>query len=296
MALVVPEEKRLSAIQQLRAMLDRKKTTVKELQSLCGFLNFLNKAIVPGRTFTRHMYAKYSQIADFNGKYYRTQEIGFKTDGKGSGLKQLKPHHQVKLDCEFKLDRQVWLMFLTSLDLRNVVIRPMLDVDAKVLSTAISFFSDASKAETLGFGCVLDDKWIFGQWPQGFIKERDPSIEVLELFALTAGILTWEDDPVLNNTRITAFCDNMAVVHMINNMSSRCEICMKMIRMLTLNGLLHNRRLAAKFVKTKDNGVADALSKLQLQRFHKLAPNMRSTPDDIDDRIWPVWKIYHSLN
>ena len=33
-----------------------KKVTLKELQQLCGFLNFLGKAIVPGRAFTRRLY------------------------------------------------------------------------------------------------------------------------------------------------------------------------------------------------------------------------------------------------
>ena len=33
------------------------KITVKECQWICGFLNFLGRAIVPGRAFTRHLYS-----------------------------------------------------------------------------------------------------------------------------------------------------------------------------------------------------------------------------------------------
>ena len=32
---------------------------------LCGYLNFLNKAVHPGRMFTRRMYMKYSKIVHF---------------------------------------------------------------------------------------------------------------------------------------------------------------------------------------------------------------------------------------
>ena len=33
-----------------------KKLTIKKLQQICGLLNFLSRAIVPGRTFTRRLY------------------------------------------------------------------------------------------------------------------------------------------------------------------------------------------------------------------------------------------------
>ena len=55
MTLVIPEEKRIWAVNMLQTLSGRSKSkaTVKELQTLCGYLNFLNKAIVPGRAFAR---------------------------------------------------------------------------------------------------------------------------------------------------------------------------------------------------------------------------------------------------
>ena len=52
MCLAIPEDKRIRAISMIQQFLDRKKATVKELQQLCGYLNFLNKAIYLGRAFT----------------------------------------------------------------------------------------------------------------------------------------------------------------------------------------------------------------------------------------------------
>ena len=62
LSLSIPLEKCDKAIQLLNLMISKRKATVKELQSLCGYLNFLCKAIFPGRPFVRRMYAKYGII------------------------------------------------------------------------------------------------------------------------------------------------------------------------------------------------------------------------------------------
>ena len=56
----------------------------------------------------------------------------------------------------------------------------------------IGFTSDASKNSKLGFGCIMKNSWLWGRWEPGFVETFDPSIEFLELFALCAGVLTWE--------------------------------------------------------------------------------------------------------
>ena len=53
MLLAVPEQKKQKAIELLQQFSKLKKVTVGQLQKLCGYLNFLNKAIFPGRAFTR---------------------------------------------------------------------------------------------------------------------------------------------------------------------------------------------------------------------------------------------------
>ena len=58
LTLSIPLDKQMKALNLLNLLLAKKKTTVKQLQVLTGYLNFLTKAIVPGRTFTRHLYSK----------------------------------------------------------------------------------------------------------------------------------------------------------------------------------------------------------------------------------------------
>ena len=120
MTLVVPDQKRVVVINMLKTLVDSKKATIKELQSLCGYLNFLNKAVVLGRTFTRRMYAKFSHVVDctgWNNSRARIREIS------SNNKPRLKPHYHVCLDAEFKSDCSVWIQFLESKGLEGVVLQ-----------------------------------------------------------------------------------------------------------------------------------------------------------------------------
>ena len=226
------------------------------------------------------MYAKYSNVVNARIGQSPATANEFK----------LKQHHHVRLDREFKLDCHVWLESLEG-KLRTVVNRPMVDLlEPAQTSDEISFYSDASKK--IGFGAVLNDRWLRGDWNPEFIKTEDPSIAYLELYALCAGVLAWENHTELINTRITIFCDNIALVEMINDMVSSCKNCMYLLRLLTLNCLKFNRRLKAKYINTKSNCLADSLSRNQMHRFRSLAPNMQLYPDPLPELIWPVNKIW----
>ena len=91
--LSIPEEKRTRAVNMLKVFVAKRKATIKDLQRLSGYLNFLTRAIFPGRTFTHRMYAKFHQVSA-----------------------TLKPYHHIKLDEEFKDDCRMWLGFLQGED------------------------------------------------------------------------------------------------------------------------------------------------------------------------------------
>ena len=268
----IPLEKKDKAIKLLNEFTNKKKATIKQLQVLTGYLNFLSKAIVPGRTFTRRMYAKYANwCVNKKGGY-------------------LKHYHHVSLDKEFKFDCEIWRMFLEHHSSASVC-RPMIDLHVFETSEQLNFASDASANSKLGFGAVYGYKWLFAQWEPQFIKLNSPSIEYLELVGLVAAVLTWGES--LKNRRIVVFTDNMSVVGMVNAMSSSCKNCMYLLRLLTLNNLIHNRRVFAKFVRGIDNDLPDALSRLQFDRFWRLAPpGMEKTPSQISPLIWPISAIW----
>ena len=64
----IPLEKIAKALELIRFFLGRSKVTMLQFQKLCGFLNFLCRAIVPGRVFVCRLYAKTSSKLSVPGK------------------------------------------------------------------------------------------------------------------------------------------------------------------------------------------------------------------------------------
>ena len=244
--LLVPQEEKVKTIEMLSTARDSKKLTVHYIQQLTGTLNFLNQAIVPGRAFTRGMYRKLS--AKMHGQ-----------------TKKLKPHHHIAIDKEFKADCKLWQAFL-KVD-NTCLSRPFIDFTDESCEV-INFTSAASLNESLGMGAVYQNSWMVVQWPLHFIKQEKPSIEFLELFALTAAVVTWcQKDTSLHNRRIKIFCDNESVMYMVNTSASTCSQCRKLIRILTLCNIRYNNRIIVRHIRSKDNLLLDALSRLDFDRF-----------------------------
>ena len=96
------------------------------------------------------------------------------------------------------------------------------------MADEIDFYTDASGAAKLGFGCYYNKHWTYGMWEDSFISNCKPSIEFLELYVVAIAIQLWES--YLQNKRVVVFFDNKSVVDMINNTVSSCEKCMKLIQ------------------------------------------------------------------
>ena len=124
LTLSVPTEKMPQNF-MLDYAIQKRKLTIKEVQQMTGLLNFLNKAIVPVRAFTRAMYSK---LATKNRK---TGQI-------------LKQHHHIGLNKDFALDCKVWQIFLRNVTNVNLC-RPFIDSLEQNSYQLTSFHSDASK-------------------------------------------------------------------------------------------------------------------------------------------------------
>ena len=129
---------------------------------------------------------------------------------------------------------------------------------------------------------------MIGVWDDEFLDEMDPSIEYLELYALTVGVKLWLK--FFRNSRLVLFCDNQSVVHMVNNQSSKCKNCIILIRIIVLESLIQNSRVFVWHVKGLDNKFLDYLSRGKLQKFHNLAhqegKNFNGRPDDVPEEIF----------
>ena len=83
-------------------------------------------------------------------------------------------------------DLEIWQKFLQ--DDASVYWRPFMDFDKYWHASEIEFYTDASKNFSLGFGGYCERSWMQGFWNDEVAKLH-PSIQFLELYALTAGFL-----------------------------------------------------------------------------------------------------------
>ena len=262
---LIPEDKINRAIDLIDQILtkQKKKIRLQKLQQLCGFLNFLGKSLVPGRAFTRRLYSH------------------------GSHLK--KKHHHLPVTNEMKMDLTIWKTFLLH---PTAYSRQFFEFDNRATASEIDWYTDASS--TLGCGGYHKEKWFIAEWEDHYLQDSQPSINYLELYAVTVAILLWAQD--YKNRWITLFCDNMSVIHMINTTSSKCKNCMILIRLIVLHCLVHNVKITAKHVLGVENSYADHLSRLRYKEFRQLArknnKKFTNKPEDIPESIWPPQKIW----
>ena len=66
-------------------------------------------------------------------------------------------------------------------------------------------------------------------------------------------------------------------MHMVNNLASSCSQCMKLIQIIALQVIVHGRRVRVIFVHSKNNILAETLSRMDFDRFWRHAPKSMST-------------------
>ena len=94
------------------------------------------------------------------------------------------------------------------------------------------------------------------------------------------------------NTRVIIFNDNQAVIGMVNRLTSKCPQCMKLLRLIALDGIYYNRRLIVQFVPSRDNILTDSLSRLDFRHFFAHAPStVEKFPTLLPQAIWPASKL-----
>ena len=263
----VPMDKLIKGLNLIASVLEtgKRKITLAQLQKICGFLNFLGRCIIPRRVFTRRLYAY--------------------TSG------NLKPHYHIRINGEMWLDLEMWRTFLQH---PNAFYRPFLDFTTSLEADSIYFYTDASGK--IGMGAINDGEWMMQMWDPRFILKYKPNIQCLELYALVATVLQWIHK--YSNCRVILFCDNKNVQSAVNDSSTSCSQCMKLIRILVLHCLKVNIKVKVKYIKSKDNALADALSRGKFNVFLREAEQAGITvnkyPTPIPQIVWPMEKIWRA--
>ena len=199
----------------------------------------------------------------------------------------MKPHYHVRVNGEMKADLDIWTYFLAHPDVYS---RPFLDFQESN-AVDIDMYTDASRNFLLGCGGFCGTSWFWQRWDI-FTAKVKPSIEYLELYAVTVAVMLWISK--FRNMRVQLFCDNRSAVDMINGSTSSCKNCMVLIRLIVLEGLKKNAVIKAKHVSSKANAISDALSRFQYSRFKFLTKKrmMDKLPTNIPTELWPIGKIW----
>ena len=250
----VPQDKVLTLRTLISNMLVKNKVTLKQIQQLIGSMQFACRALVPGRAFMR-------RLIDLT-----------------CGVR--KQHHFKRLTTGAKSDLNMWIEFLNSYN----GVSALLDREWSFYSD-IHLYTDASGS--LGFAAYFNGKWAQGSWESHFLREREgKNIAFLELFPICVALSIWGDK--LNSKKIIMHCDNQGVVHVINKQTAKCPRIMALLRFLVLKCLRCNILLRAEHIPGKLNDISDAISRFQMQRFRKLAPQADKDKTPFPEHLWKL--------
>ena len=243
----LPEEKVKKFSDLIDEFLGVKSVTLKKMQSLTGMLNFSCGVISPGRAFSRRLY---------------NLTIGVQ-----------KPYYHIKLSKDVKEDLRVWKRFLHQYNRKTFFLEKIWNDNL-----TLKLYTDAST--TIGFGAMFGNSWFYGNWED---QCKGLHISILELYPICVALDIW--GPVLANKCIHLFCDNIAVVFIVNKFTSKDPYLMKLVRYLVFTCMKFNILIKATHLCGRLNTIADKLSRGQVQQARAEAPYLEAEPTRVPPEL-----------
>ncbi|VDI05554.1 Hypothetical predicted protein [Mytilus galloprovincialis] len=251
----LPDNKVQRICNFIRKILHKSSCTKRELLQLLGHLNFASRVILPGRSFVSYLINLSTTVKDLSDF--------------------------VHLSTECRTDLDFWLRFLSNW---NGI--TMFHENEFTSSFDMELFTDA--ASTIGFGGFFRGKFFYSTWPLELPSlTNNLSIAFLELYPIVVAALLW--GPEWSCKRILFWCDNEATVAIVKKGRSKTLEIMKLMRQLTWCAAKYNFYFSAKHVPGYKNQISDALSRLQITRFHKLAPKAEQSPCIVPSASEVMW-------
>jgi len=235
----LPDDKLTRLRSLVSAWQSKTSCRLHDLQSLIGSLHFACKVVAPGCPFLRRVISLTRGLSNSSSF--------------------------IRLGKESQKDLDVWALFLASWNGVNLFIPPF-----SPCYDFVPLVTDASGS--IGYGAFFHPHWFNGKWlpTQRLGSSPDISITWQELFPICLACAVW--GPSWRNRHVRFSCNNQAVVSIINTKSSKIPRIMDLLRPITLFTLQHNFTLTAVHLAGLQNGVADSLSRFQMDRFRELAP------------------------
>ena len=254
----LPDDKMLKCRELLQLYSRKDSCTLRELQSLLGYLNFCCSIITCGRAFLRRL---------------TNRTIGIQ-----------KPFHHIRLNREVKSDLCVWLSFLDQYNGKSMFLN-----ERFLSSRALALYTDS--AQSIGYGAIYSTKWLYGVFPSSW---HSFNITFLELYPIVLAVNLWGS--LWKNHCILFLTDNEALTFIINRQSSKDTDILKLVRCLVLACHHYNILFQAKHIRGQNNVLADALSRQKLDKFKQLSPHSSPTPTQVPSYLQPENIIQHCQN
>lgn len=227
----------------------RKRVTLKVIQSVIGTLHFACKAIQQGRPFMR-------RICDL-------------TRGVSQG------HHHIRITLEAKRDIDCWLQFLEHFNGTSVFLSSVW-----FSSPSINLYTDSAGSK--GYAAIFGSQWFYGPFPKIWV---DHSITFKELFPIVLSLEVW--GTFLQNKKVMFHTDNESCVAIINKQTSKDTHIMSLVRRLVLASLKNNIMFRAIHISGAHNLLADCLSRFQVTQAMNLAPWLNREPCVVPPHLLP---------
>lgn len=278
MVIRLPTKKLFKARTIVESALNATSLSLHELQKITGYLNFASVVIPLGRTFLRRLYNM--QL------YFPDQE----RQGR---------HSRRRMSREAQLDLKWWKSILA--------IAPERTIQHRKRDT-IALWSDASTIKGLGAFYIstrMTEPGIetfhtskispphpfpgaaFSMSIPRYISRNREHINTKEMRAVEQALLHWGRN--WRGMKVVMHIDNRAVVHGIANRTIR-GATMNVLRRCLLIAAEHDLEIETQWISTKDNALADALSRFDFDRIANLAPQLLYPTTSLRDRGFLTYK------
>ena len=237
----LPQENLDKARSLVKEALQKPTLSYQKLETLIGFLSFASKVVVPGRAFLRRLFNKLS-----------------KADGA-----------IIHVNQEVKADLSWWHHFFPKWNGISIIhtSRPRL-----------LLWTDASGEYGMGAYILKEGETLYTIPCEQALSERfstrlrSKHINVKEMTAILHALQKWL--LLIQGSHLILRSDNFAVAKGVKN-TSICGNAMHALRAIAMLAALNDIKIDSYWISTRQNSIADLLSRGKLQKLADKYPNLQ---------------------
>ena len=230
----LPPDKHSRALKAVQALLRFNSVSHHTLEKLLGFLSFCTRVLPLGRPFLRNLFNFLARLS------------------------HLHSHALSRIPLSARRELQWWLKFLPHWSGICLI--------SSMPRSHIHLYTDASSLKGIG-----------GWWSTFAFSARLPRfrrikhIDWKEAYAILFAFAKWSSH--WHGCLVEIHCDNSAIIAAINSQSIRGP-AINILQTLFLLASLDNIDLKATWLSSKDNWIADALSRFEFSKLANIFPQL----------------------